>query len=177
MDSTYKTNRYKLPLLDVVVVTPNSQTVSLAYAFLSEESDKDYTWSLQQFRSRLGKLFGSRNITVVVDRELALIAGIRAVFFRATVKICIWYVNKNVQEKAKSKVRHRNCQISGDTWLNKHKEQFTAAWTRDVSHFGHSTTSRVEGIHAYLKHWIGVSTLDLDEVYTNLVLAGETQRR
>ncbi|KAI9920700.1 hypothetical protein PsorP6_000045 [Peronosclerospora sorghi] len=40
MGSTYKTNRYKLPLLHVIGVTRANQNVSLAYAFLSEKATK-----------------------------------------------------------------------------------------------------------------------------------------
>ncbi|KAI9922607.1 hypothetical protein PsorP6_000404 [Peronosclerospora sorghi] len=64
-----------------------------------------------------------------------------------------------------------------DTWLDRHKEQFVAAWTKDVINFGHAVTSRVEGSHAYLKHWLGVSTLYMDEVYEKVVLAGNAQQR
>ncbi|KAI9920835.1 hypothetical protein PsorP6_002092 [Peronosclerospora sorghi] len=64
-----------------------------------------------------------------------------------------------------------------DTWLDSHKEHLVAAWTKDVLHFVHAVTSRVEGIHAYLKQWLGVSTLHMDEVYEKVVLAGNAQQR
>jgi len=36
IDSTYKTNRYRLPLLDFVGVTPTKMTFSIGFAYLRE---------------------------------------------------------------------------------------------------------------------------------------------
>ena len=192
---------------------PTNQTVSLAYAFLSEESEGDYAWALSQFRTCFRTILNTESMAVVVDRELALIAGIRATFPNAAVLVCLWHINKNVQAKTKCHFKTAAayeefwsqwmavCNASTqeeyhekwaslrrsipspvskyleDTWLDRHKEHFIAAWTRNVLHFGHAVTSRVEGSHAYLKQWICVSTLDMDEVYDKIVLAGDAQNR
>ena len=48
------------------------------------------------------------------------------------------------------------------SWLNKHKEQFVAAWTDIYMHFGNVTTNRVESAHAKLKRHIGSSSCNFD---------------
>ena len=93
--------RYRMPLLHIVGVTPTTQTVSLSFAFLSEECEKDYTRALRQFHDCFMQLLNDGKITVVVDRELALIAGIKAALPQATVLICLWHINKNVQANSK----------------------------------------------------------------------------
>ncbi|KAI9913718.1 hypothetical protein PsorP6_005618 [Peronosclerospora sorghi] len=70
MDSTYKTNRYKLPLLNIVGVMPTNQTVSVAYAFLSEESEDDYAWALRQFNECFKLLINETNMAILLTGNL-----------------------------------------------------------------------------------------------------------
>ncbi|XP_065854893.1 uncharacterized protein [Euphorbia lathyris] len=51
-----------------------------------------------------------------------------------------------------------------DTWLV-HKEKFVVAWTKNVLHFGNTTSCRVESEHAGLKQWLNSSTGALDTIW------------
>jgi len=46
MDSTYKTNKYRLPLLEIVGVTSTGLTFSAAFVLLSTERENNFIWSL-----------------------------------------------------------------------------------------------------------------------------------
>lgn len=61
------------------------------------------------------------------------------------------------------------------TWIG-HKEKFVLAWTKYVSHFGHTVTSWIEGGHANIKGWIPNTNGDLETVYGKLLLACQQQR-
>ncbi len=61
-----------------------------------------------------------------------------------------------------------------DTWVV-HKEKFVLAWTKEVKHFGHLVTSRVEAGHASLKSWIWISKGDMDSVYHKIQLHCQSQ--
>lgn len=50
MDCTFKTNKYALPLLEIVGVTSTELTFPVAFAYLSHERYDDYTWVLQSLR-------------------------------------------------------------------------------------------------------------------------------
>jgi hypothetical protein len=50
MDSTYKSNRYNMPLLHFGGVTPNNTFYSAAFAFMSGESEEDFYWAIDQFK-------------------------------------------------------------------------------------------------------------------------------
>lgn len=50
MDSTYKTNRYKLPLLEIVGVTSTKLTFSMAFAYMEFERVDNFTWALQKLK-------------------------------------------------------------------------------------------------------------------------------
>ena len=49
IDSTYKTNRYWLPLLDIVGVTHIGMTFSAAFAYLEGECINNGVWALEHF--------------------------------------------------------------------------------------------------------------------------------
>ncbi|XP_028126176.1 protein FAR-RED ELONGATED HYPOCOTYL 3-like [Camellia sinensis] len=51
MDCTYKTNRYRFPLLEIVGVTSIDMTFSVAFAYLQYEKEDNYTWALGLLRS------------------------------------------------------------------------------------------------------------------------------
>jgi hypothetical protein len=42
IDNTYKTNRYKMPLMHIAARTPTGQFFSIGYCFLSGEAEKDF---------------------------------------------------------------------------------------------------------------------------------------
>ena len=50
IDSTYKTNRYRLPLLDIVGVTPTGMTFSAGFAYLEGERVNNLVWALERFQ-------------------------------------------------------------------------------------------------------------------------------
>ena len=50
IDSTYKTNRYRLPLLDFDGVTPTGMTFSTGFAYLEGERLNNVVWALERFR-------------------------------------------------------------------------------------------------------------------------------
>ena len=46
MDCTYKTNKYRLPLLHIAGMTSFNSHFSVGFCFLKEEKQSDYTWAL-----------------------------------------------------------------------------------------------------------------------------------
>jgi len=107
IDSTYKTNRYKLPLLDFVGVTPTGMTFSIGFAYLEEESLNNVVWALGHFRGlflRHDALLGVN----VIDKDLALMNAMKTVFPECTNLLCWFHVDKNVKAKCKSLVGQKN---------------------------------------------------------------------
>jgi len=43
MDNTYKTNKYRLPLLEIVGVTSTSLTFSTTFVLMSSEREKNFS--------------------------------------------------------------------------------------------------------------------------------------
>ncbi|KAH1189091.1 Protein FAR1-RELATED SEQUENCE 5 [Glycine max] len=83
MDNTYKTNRYRLPLLDIVGVTPIGIIFSIAFAYLEGERINNVVWALERFRG----IFLRRDVipqVIATDKNPALMNAVKTVFLEPT---------------------------------------------------------------------------------------------
>ena len=80
MDCTYKTNRYKLPLISTMGTTALNTSFYVGFAFLRQERKEDYVWFLQQLKTLYRMLNISYPKVVVTDRDIGLMAAIYSVF-------------------------------------------------------------------------------------------------
>jgi hypothetical protein len=96
LDCTYKTNKYQMPLLDMIGVDACRRSFCIAFAFLSGEQEEDYVWALERLRS-LYEMVGARLPSVVLsDRCLACLNAIDTVLPSAQSLLCLWHANKAV---------------------------------------------------------------------------------
>ncbi|KAH7833370.1 hypothetical protein Vadar_005624 [Vaccinium darrowii] len=51
MDSTYETNKYNFPLLEIVGVTSTKSTFSVAFGFMECEKEENYSWMLEKLKN------------------------------------------------------------------------------------------------------------------------------
>ncbi|KAH1249409.1 Protein FAR1-RELATED SEQUENCE 5 [Glycine max] len=118
IDNTYKTNRYRLPLLDFVGVTPTGMTFSAGFAYLEGERVKNLVWALERFRD----LFLRNDrlpVVIVIDRDLALMNAVKVVFPECTNLLCRFHIDKNVKAKCKSLIGQKNAwDYVMDSWGN-----------------------------------------------------------
>ncbi|KAH1220856.1 hypothetical protein GmHk_12G034391 [Glycine max] len=82
-DSTYKTNKCRFSLLDIVGVTPKMMTFSAIFGYLEREH-------LFLRRDALPRI-------IVTDRDLALINAVKTVFPETTNLLCRFHIDKNVK--------------------------------------------------------------------------------
>jgi hypothetical protein len=74
LDCTYKTNRYKMPLLHIIGLSPSNSSFSIAFCFMQNEQEESYKWTLQTFFSWLDPL--PFLLVLCTDRDLALVGAI-----------------------------------------------------------------------------------------------------
>ncbi|KAH7471854.1 hypothetical protein FOMA001_g12957 [Fusarium oxysporum f. sp. matthiolae] len=92
-DCTYKTNKHAMPLLDMVGVDSCQRSFCIAFAFLSGESEEDYSWALHHLKS----LYHHELLSVVLtDRCLAAINATATWFPSSKALLCLWHVNKAI---------------------------------------------------------------------------------
>ena len=107
IDSNYKTNRYRLLLLDIAGVTSTGMTFSVAFAYLEGECLNNVVWALERFRV----LFLIRDAlpgVIVTDKDLTLMNAVKTVFPECTNLLCWFHIDKNLKAKCKSLVGQKN---------------------------------------------------------------------
>jgi len=90
-----------MPLLNICGISGNNRVIQVGLAFLSGEKRGDYTWALQHLRRVMALNSIKEPISIVTDRELALISCIETLFPESTHLLCRWHVNMNVLAKTK----------------------------------------------------------------------------
>ncbi|XP_074318493.1 protein FAR1-RELATED SEQUENCE 2-like [Silene latifolia] len=137
MDSTYKTNIYKNPLIEMVGVTPTGSSFLIACSMIPTESDVNYKWLLRKLDAILDVAGVASPAVFVTDRELGLISALEQVFPRAEHLLCRWHVNKAINAKAFTSFRTESIRkyvISNeeDGWFkvinSVTEESFQRAW-------------------------------------------------
>ncbi|CAG8806225.1 27679_t:CDS:2, partial [Gigaspora margarita] len=102
IDTTYKTNRFSIPLVVICSIDHFGSLYPLAYAFIYSETRDFYCWIMQQLNKVLTILTSDAHITTIItNRKLVLMATTSLVFPYAKHQLCIWYLFKNIQNKLK----------------------------------------------------------------------------
>jgi hypothetical protein len=85
-----------MPLLNICAVTGNKQTIQVGLCFLSGEKRDHYVRAMTAFRETMEKHKVPPPITIVTDRELALMNCLDDAFPESAHILCIWHANMNI---------------------------------------------------------------------------------
>ena len=119
MDCTYKTNRYRMPLLDIVGSTACNGTFYVAFAFLSTEKQESYDFVLNNLANVYRQLTLPPPKTILTDKDKALLKSINEIFPRTDSMLCHWHINKNLLTKARPIIRKETARtLAGDNIAN-----------------------------------------------------------
>ena len=101
MDATYKTNKYKLPLFEIVGETSTGKTFMVAFAYLNSEKNDNYHWVLDRLKTVMGDIEPTK--VIVTDKEQALMNAVASVFPEPATKhlLCTYHICKNVEGECK----------------------------------------------------------------------------
>ncbi|KAL5148542.1 Protein FAR1-RELATED SEQUENCE 5 [Glycine soja] len=182
IDSTYKTNRYRLPLLDIVGVTPTGMTFSVGFAYLEGERVNNVVWALERFRGLFLRC-DCLPVVIATDRDLVLMNVVKTVFPECTNLLYRFHINKNVKAKCKSLIGQKNAwEYVMDAWgslfaecLQKFQMTYSpwsmfVDYTNKVMHLGNTTTNKVESAHRALKRVLHNSLGDLCSVWDAMTM-------
>ncbi|KAI0994999.1 hypothetical protein K3495_g13182 [Podosphaera aphanis] len=111
VDTTYKTNRFHMPLLHMIGVTSSGMTFSIGFCFLPEETSQDFIWAFQCFQE-----LGIDPSVMVMDGDQAQKNAAEVIFPNTPSILCIWHVNKCVLSNCKSIVGPEDWPGSEAAW-------------------------------------------------------------
>ena len=78
IDTTYKTNKQKWPLCEIIGMTPTNHNFLIAFCLMRDEASVSYSWVLERLRDIYGRV-QTPNV-IVTNRDEGLSAAISVVF-------------------------------------------------------------------------------------------------
>ncbi|CAG8600124.1 15699_t:CDS:2 [Cetraspora pellucida] len=99
IDCTYKTNKFKIPLLNIIGITSFNKTFFSCFIFIKDEEEDDYKWALTNVMSIFDRM--QKPSVIVTDKELALMNALKIIFPKSTNLLCVWHISKNVLKNCK----------------------------------------------------------------------------
>jgi MULE transposase domain len=123
MDCTYKTNWFRMPLLNIVGSTGLGTNFYIGFAFFLAEGEGDYMWVLKELKTLMCGKDIPDPMVVVTDRELVLINAVSAVFPIALGLLCEWHVSNAILVNVKKQKTF--VKSSGERDVDKEKRFMT----------------------------------------------------
>jgi MULE transposase domain len=136
IDCTYKTNRFHIPLLDILGSTGLNYTFFAAFIFLSSEKEENYLYALKILQEVMNVQKIAFPNVIVIDKDKGLMNAICHVFPQSYNLLCSWHINKNVLAYSRELKIHKD---------SKEEDSFMSQWRALVS--SHS-------VDDYKKRWI-----------------------
>ncbi|MBE3047716.1 transposase, partial [Candidatus Bathyarchaeota archaeon] len=101
LDTTYKTNRFKMPLFNICGISQQRQPFQIASVFLEGESEARFTWAFNALDDYLSENKLKRPRCIITDRDLGVINALKHhLSFKSIPRLlCRWHINMNVLAK------------------------------------------------------------------------------
>ena len=97
IDSTYKTNMYKMPLVDIIGVTALNRLFFVGLCFVRSESTTSFLFPLRQVKTLYDRLQLSYSGAVFTDKDDGLRRALRMTFPHTSTLLCNWHINNYVK--------------------------------------------------------------------------------
>jgi hypothetical protein len=124
LDCTYQTNRFGMPLLNMVGVANVSTSFHVDFSFIESEAEDDYRWVLEQLPKHLNCTPGN----VVTDCDQALSNALSYVFPDSYHTLCRWHICRSVLSRCKRHFSTPRSQGAARRTANPQVEAFIRDW-------------------------------------------------
>jgi hypothetical protein len=162
---TYKTNKYGLPLLNIVGITSVKTSFLVCCSFIPSESEANFGWVLQTLTSYITNLPS----VVVTDCDSTLMNTLNRIFPTSAYILCRWHVRSSIYTRTKTRFSSRRTltriQAGAATWNSTDKSsatkvtEFMENWDSVV--FSASVaTYRVKWRDLQRRHWRDTALID-----------------
>ncbi|XP_025628262.1 protein FAR1-RELATED SEQUENCE 5-like [Arachis hypogaea] len=189
-DSTYRSNNYRKPLVVFSGTNHHKQTSIFGFALLEDEEVRAYRWVLMNLLDVMGQ---KMPCVVVTDGDKAMRSAIAEVMPTVTHRLCGWHLEKNCVQRVKEaefrkvfrKAIYANFEICefeeywkasveslglhDNTWVKstyESRHSWATAYLRGTFCAGYRTTSRCEGINAFIKGFLKSTDSILELVHS-----------
>ncbi|CAN6303481.1 unnamed protein product [Urochloa humidicola] len=91
-DSTYRTNRYRMPFVPFVGLNHHRSTTIFACAIVSHETVESFQWLL---RTLVAAMYNKEPRSIITDGDRAMRKAIRVVLPNTDHRLCTWHIERN----------------------------------------------------------------------------------
>ncbi|KAF5745829.1 protein FAR1-RELATED SEQUENCE 5 [Tripterygium wilfordii] len=159
-DTTYRSNRYRLPFAPFTGVNHHGQPVLFGCAFLINESETSFIWL---FNSWLMAMSGRLPVSFTTDHDSVIRYAITQVFPQTRHRFCKWHIFKKCQEKlSHGFLRHPTFEADFHKCVNLTESigEFESYWLLMVDRFELREYEWLETIYLDRKQWVPVYLRD-----------------
>ncbi|KAL6220846.1 hypothetical protein ACLB2K_008599 [Fragaria x ananassa] len=155
-DTTYRSNRYRLPFAPFTGVNHHGQPVLFGCALLINESEASFLWL---FKTWLMAMSGRPPVSVTTDRDRVIRLAITQVFPETRHRFCKWHIFKECQEKL-SRVLSEHSTFEAELHkcvnLTESIEEFESCWLSLIEKYHLREHEWLQGIYADRRQWVPI---------------------
>lgn len=159
-DTTYRSNRYRLPFAPFTGVNHHGQPVLFGCAFLINESEASFIWL---FKTWLMAMSGRPPVSITTDHDAVIGLAISQVFPDTRHRFCKWHIFKKCQEKLSHVfLRHPTFEADFHKCVNltDSTEEFESCWLSLVDKYDLRDHEWLQTIHSARRQWVPVYLRD-----------------
>ncbi|CAL0331648.1 unnamed protein product [Lupinus luteus] len=159
-DTTYRSNRYRLPFAPFTGVNHHGQPVLFGCAFLVNESEASFIWL---FKTWLEAMSGRPPVSITTDHDRVIRAAINHVFPDTRHRFCKWHIFKECQEKLSHVLsEHHNFEPDLHKCVNLTDsiEEFESCWSSLIDSYNLREHEWLQTIYGDRWQWVPVYLRD-----------------
>lgn len=159
-DTTYRSNRYRLPFAPFTGINHHGQPVLFGCAFLLNESEASFVWL---FRTWLAAMSGHHPVSITTDYDPIIRSAIVQVFPETRHRFCKWHIFKKCQEKMSNVfLEHPTFEADFHKCVNLSDsvEEFESCWLTLLEKFELRDHDWLETIYSARRQWVPVYLRD-----------------
>ncbi|XP_056697352.1 protein FAR-RED IMPAIRED RESPONSE 1-like [Spinacia oleracea] len=180
-DSTYLTNKYKMPFANFVGVNHHGQSILLGCALVSHENSDTFEWI---FGNWLECMAGKAPIGILTDQDPAMRRALRTTMSNTCHRWCIWHILQKFSRKLGTHVEYPDLKVDleraiydsltcdefelnwatameryqvDDDWLEglyAERNMWVPAYVKHLFWAGMKTTQRVESLNSFFDQFV-----------------------
>ncbi|XP_031270270.1 protein FAR1-RELATED SEQUENCE 5-like isoform X1 [Pistacia vera] len=159
-DTTYRTNRYRVPFAPFTGWNHHGQPVLIGCALLLNESEASFIWL---FEAWLAAMSGRHPVSITTDQDRIIRSAVAHVFPGARHRFCKWNVFREAQEKL-SDVYHSqpNFEVEFQRCINlvETVDEFESCWESLLQRYNLGDNEWLQSMYNVRQQWVPVYLRD-----------------
>ncbi|KAK3232109.1 hypothetical protein Dsin_003990 [Dipteronia sinensis] len=159
-DTTYRTNRYRVPFAPFTGWNHHGQPVLFGCALLLNESEASFVWL---FESWLTAMSGHHPISITTDQDRIIRSAVAQVFPGTRHRFCKWNVFREAQEKLSDVYHsHPNFEAEFHRCINviDSVDEFESCWDSLFQRYNLGNNEWLQSMYSVRQQWVPVYLRD-----------------